>query len=246
MNLTGKILKTREGNEVIVEKHDEYIHVTIDGVEKKYNLIKVFKSGYLSATDTKLQEEILEYINKLEKEKLEDEKKELEEARLAFSKEKQAEEKRKQDAKFGSEYHVEHLDRSKQYTYQEVQDMYKINIYPNGRGINPISDSIVLISSIDKQNDRFVYHDRWTKSGDYIYCGEGRSQNQRLGRRNNAIINAKADGKLLHLFIKLSPTEYYYQGIFEYVSHTSEEEKDENGNKRQEYKFRLRKVKSAS
>lgn len=244
MDLTGKILKTKEGIEVMVEKHDDFIHVTINGMEKKYKLINAFKSGYLSAIDSKLQEEILEYIVELENKILEDEIKELEERRLNSEKEKQIKEQEKQNAKFGNDYHVEHLDRTKQYTYQEVQDMYKINIYPNGRGINPITDSIVLISSIDKQSDRFVYHDRFTSSGDYIYCGEGRSNDQKLGRRNNAIINAKADGKPIHLFVKLSPTEYYYQGIFEYVSHSAEIEKDENGKERIEYKFRIRKVKN--
>ena len=46
----------------------------------------------------------------------------------------------------------------------------------------------------------------------------------------------------LHLFVKFSPQEYYYQGVFELVDYTYEDEKDEDGNIRKEYKFRLRKV----
>ena len=53
------------------------------------------------------------------------------------------------------------------------------------------------------------------------------------------------NGKKIHLFVKFSPQEYYYQGIFELVDYTYEDEKDEDGNIRKEYKFRLRKVTSA-
>ena len=47
------------------------------------------------------------------------------------------------------------------------------------------------------------------------------------------------------LFVKFSPQEYYYQGIFELVGYKYEDEKDEDGNIRKEYKFRLRKVTGA-
>jgi hypothetical protein len=55
-------------------------------------------------------------------------------------------------------------------------------------------------------------------------------------------VDAAADGKVIHLFVKFSPQEYYYQGVFKLVDHTYENDKDENGNTRKEYKFRLRKV----
>ncbi|WP_101772277.1 hypothetical protein [Peptostreptococcus faecalis] len=58
---------------------------------------------------------------------------------------------------------------------------------------------------------------------------------------NRAIIDAECDGKQIHLFVKLSPKEYYYQGVFFLVGHTYEDEKDETGSIRKEYKFRLRK-----
>jgi hypothetical protein len=44
------------------------------------------------------------------------------------------------------------------------------------------------------------------------------------------------------LIIKFSPEEYYYQGIFKLVGYTYEDDLDEEGNTRKEYKFRLRKV----
>ena len=49
-------------------------------------------------------------------------------------------------------------------------------------------------------------------------------------------------GKVIHLFVKFSPKEYY-QGIFELTNYTYEDALDENGNTRKEYKFRLKKVK---
>lgn len=58
---------------------------------------------------------------------------------------------------------------------------------------------------------------------------------------NKAIVDAERDGKTIHLFVKFSPQEYYYQGIFSLVDYTHEDDKDESGNVRKEYKFRLRK-----
>jgi hypothetical protein len=63
-----------------------------------------------------------------------------------------------------------------------------------------------------------------------------------MSKGNAAIRDAAYDGKKIHLFVKFSPQEYYYQGIFELVSYTYEDERDENGNVRKEYKFRLRRV----
>ncbi len=59
---------------------------------------------------------------------------------------------------------------------------------------------------------------------------------------NKAIVEAKAQGKQIHLFVKFSPQEYYYQGIFSLADYTYEDDKDESGNLRKEYKFRLRKM----
>ena len=61
-----------------------------------------------------------------------------------------------------------------------------------------------------------------------------------MTKGNLAIRDAAQNGKEIHLFVKFSPQEYYYQGIFELVDHTYE--KEEDGNTCKEYKFRLRKV----
>ena len=90
-----------------------------------------------------------------------------------------------------------------------------------------------------------MYHDKWTAEGDYLYSGEGKTGDQTMTKGNLAIRDAARNGKKIHLFVKLSPQEYYYQGVFELVDYTHENEKDEDGNIRKEYKFRLRKVTSA-
>ena len=243
MDLTGKKLRTKTGIEIVVSKHDNYIHFTLNGEEKTFDLVKAFRSGFLSSDDVKLQEAIMKRVEEIEKENIEKERKEIEEQRLAEERKKLEEERKKQDAKFGKDYHVEYLDRSQRFTYEEVRDMYKITIY---KGISTKKDYLVLISSIDDSGNKFVYHDRWASNGDYIYSGAGKSNDQSLSGGNLDIINSKNDGKEIHLFIKLSPTEYFYQGVFEYIDHTIETECDENKNKRNEYKFRLRKVKKHS
>ena len=60
--------------------------------------------------------------------------------------------------------------------------------------------------------------------------------------RNRAIVEVAADGKAIHLFVKFSPQEYYYQGVFKLVDYTYENDKDAKGNTRKEFIFRLRKV----
>ena len=63
-----------------------------------------------------------------------------------------------------------------------------------------------------------------------------------MTKGNLAIKEASQNGKKIHLLVKFSPQEYYFQGIFELVDYIYEDEKDEDGNTRKEYKFRLRKV----
>lgn len=146
------------------------------------------------------------------------------------------------DEMFSEDYHVAHLARHPVLVYQQVEEQFGIQISGFGRGINPTPSTVVLISSIGKAGGNFVYHDKWTSDGDYVYSGEGKTGNQPMTKGNCAIKNAAHDGKKIHLFVKFSPQEYYYQGVFDLVDITYEDEMDENGNTRKEYKFRLRKV----
>lgn len=63
-----------------------------------------------------------------------------------------------------------------------------------------------------------------------------------MTRGNKAIADAVQNGKIIHLFVKFSPQEYYYQRVFSLVDYKYEDDKDETGLIRKEYKFRLRKM----
>lgn len=141
---------------------------------------------------------------------------------------------------FGPDYNVKYLSKHPILTYQQVETQFGIKISGFGRGINSTETSVILISSVNKKRSGFVYHDHWTNEGDYIYSGEGKTGNQKMKLGNKAIVNAKKDNKTIHLFVKFSPREYYYQGIFYLVDYELEDDKDETGNIRKEYKFKLR------
>jgi hypothetical protein len=113
------------------------------------------------------------------------------------------------------------------YTYQQIENMFGISIYPFGKGINPTETRVVLISVVSKKQESFVYHDGWMHNGDYMYSGEGKRGDQTLTKGNREIINAKRFGKTIHLLTKFSSKEYYYQGIFELDSYTYEDQEDD-------------------
>lgn len=134
------------------------------------------------------------------------------------------------------------MDRDVKLSFEEVENKFKIKMRGFGRGINITPDAIILISKVAKNKNEFVYHDYWTKEEDYIYSGEGKIGDQLLTRGNAAIANAASVGKKIHLLIKMSSKEYYYQGEFKVIDYYQEIDVDEEGKSRKEYKFRLRKV----
>lgn len=144
--------------------------------------------------------------------------------------------------RFGPDYNFEHLQKQPILTRQEVEEQFGFNL-SFGKGINTsrLNSNIVLISVISKEHGFFVYHDHWTQEGDYIYSGEGKNGDQSLVRGNRAIINAKDEHKTIHLFVKFSPQEYFYQGVFELIDYTYEDDFGADKKIRKEYKFRLRK-----
>lgn len=138
-------------------------------------MLKAFES-FLKLENKELQTqiyEILEEINKREEEKKEL-KTENEKNVNKISLNKNHKEKNI-DKMFDSDYHVEYLKRNPILTYKQVEDQFGIKISGFGRGINPTPNGIVLISSMSKSGGKFVYHDKWTASGDYIYSGEGKN-----------------------------------------------------------------------
>lgn len=235
MELIGlKVKHTVFGVGTITEKGGNYITVEFAAKTTKFVYPDAFEK-FIKAEDSAVQQAIADEIN--------DAKAAEEQRRAAVA--VAAPKAKTLDEMFAPDYHAEKLARQPILTYQQVEDQFGIRISGFGRGINPTDDTVVLISSIGKASGNFVYHDKWTAEGDYLYSGEGKTGDQTMTKGNLAIRDAARNGKKLHLFVKFSPQEYYYQGVFELVDYTYEDEKDEDGNIRKEYKFRLRKVISA-
>ena len=228
------------GEGTIVALEGVIISVDFDGEVRKFG-IRVFNQHFSFADDDtrKIIEAAVEEINEAERVAAEERAAEAETAR---SKEAAAARREKLVRGFDESYHAVFLRTDEVYDYRQVEADYGIHIFPFGRGINPTNDSVVLISSINKTGGNYVYHDKWDSNGDYIYSGEGSIGDQAMTRGNLEIKDAETNGKAIHLFVKFSAQEYYYQGIFKLVDYTYEDDLDEDGNIRKEYKFRLRKV----
>jgi hypothetical protein len=230
----------------IIDCDSHYLTIQFGDKARKFVYPDAF-AKFLKAENQNMQEAIITSI--ISNKQAEDERRQ---ANLAAHKIKEEREKhtissaitKSKDVKdgFGPDYNVQHLARTPIFTYQEVEQQFNIKITGFGRGINKTPCSVILISSVEKKKSGFIYHDHWTAEGDYIYSGEGKSGDQTMSSGNKAIVDADTEGRDIHLFVKFSPQEYYYQGVFKLVDYTYENDKDENGNTRKEYKFRLRKV----
>lgn len=250
MNLIGiKVKHATFGTGVITEKTDSYITVEFAAKTTKFVYPDAFEK-FIKAEAADVQQTIIDSINAV-KAAAEQKRQAEETARRAAAEQRRAanavavpkaKKSKTLDEMFAPDYHVEKLARQPILTYQQVEAQFGIRISGFGRGINPTDNTVVLISSIGKASGNFVYHDKWTADGDYLYSGEGKTGDQTMTKGNLAIKDAAQSGKEIHLFVKFSPQEYYYQGIFELVDCTYEDDKDENGNIRKEYKFQLKKV----
>lgn len=254
MNYTdkiGQIVLNKKGEKgTIVKVDNEHICVEFSDRTPVFQ-IDAFEKGFLTFLNPIFQNEINEGIkqakikteenkrihDELIKKQIAEQSKAVKQAPTMLGKKKNL----KIDDMFGKDYHVEHLKRQPILAYQEAEKQFGINISGFGRGINPTDNSVVLISNISKKGKSFVYHDRWTIEGDYIYSGEGRLGDQKMTKGNLQIVTAKERGKKIFLFVKFDSTAYYFQGEMELVDYYTEDEKDSEGNLRKEYKFKLRK-----
>ena len=250
MDLIGiKVKHNAWGTGTVVEFDGKYIAADFAVGNKRFVYPDAFKK-FIKAEDAGVQQMIIDSINEAKAKAAQ--KRQAEEAARKAAEEqrratiavaaRKAKKTKSLDEMFAPDYHAEKLARQPILTYQQVEDQFGIRISGFGRGINPTDNTVVLISSIGKAGGNFVYHDKWTADGDYLYSGEGKTGDQTMTKGNLAIRDATRNSKKIHLFVKFSPQEYYYQGIFELVNYTYENEKDESGNIRKEYKFRLRKV----
>lgn len=228
------------GEGVIDAVEGEKIVVDFNGEKKGFGIDDF--CNHFRFIDDETKELIQQAIDEIkdDRAKVEAARKAAEEAKKAA--EAAAAKKAQIVAGFNKGYNAKYLNLDDVYTYEEVEAQFGIQIHGFGRGINPTENTVVLISSIGGNANNFVYHDKWDTNGDYIYSGEGKTGDQKMNGGNLEIKDAAQNGKVIHLFVKFSPQEYYYQGIFELVDYTYEDDKDEEGNVRKEYKFRLRKV----
>ncbi len=242
MNLVGVKVKHKAfGNGVITKLDGDMLTVDFGGKNVELTYPSAFEK-FLKAEDDSVQAEIEQTIVEAKKAKMEQLKAIEQEAKAKTEIKQITKSSKSIDDMFSEDYHAEHLARQPILTYQQVEVQYGIRITGFGRGINITESSVVLISSIGKSAGKFTYHDRWTSDGDYLYSGEGKTGDQTLTRGNLAITDAEKDNKDIHLFIKFSPQEYIYQGVVKLVDYSYEDDKDEDGNIRKEYKFRLRRI----
>ena len=245
--LNVKVKHKVYGIGIITEASDNHLTIKFVAKESKFKYPDAFEQ-FIEAEDASVQAEIMEEVNnkklatKVQQQAAEEARKTEEERRITEGQTVPVKRNRKRiEDGFGPDYNVRHLARQPILTYQQVEEQFGIKIAGFGRGINRTSSTVVLISSVDRKKAGFVYHDHWTSDGDYMYSGEGKTGDQQMTIGNRAIVDAERDGKIIHLFVKFSPQEYYYQGVFSLVNYTYEDDKDESGNVRKEYKFRLRK-----
>lgn len=240
MNLISEKIRSKAfGIGIIIEQTNTSILVAFAEKQSKFSYPDAFEK-FIAAENMVLQSEILALIENKKKEC--EFKKEADAIKIATDKYSQDFLTKGYNKKFDKEYHVDFLAKHPILTYQQVEKQYGIKISGFGRGINATNDSIVLISSIEKRRNGFVYHDYFTSEGDFIYSGEGKSGDQTMKSGNLALKNTDDTRKNIYLFVKFSPQEYYYQGIYTVTDFTYEDEKDVDGNMRKELKFRLKKT----
>ena len=218
---------------------EKYIIVSFAACEKRFSYPFAFEGGFLKAIDEGLQSSIMEMI---EKSKNPPTMSSLQSPPTTLPQKTNSIDIKK----FDSDYHSEYLKQHPILTYKEVEEQFNIKIAGFGRGINDTPTAIVLISGVKALSNKYVYHDHWTANGDYIYSGEGKIGDQKLTCRNKAVIDAEHNRKKIYLLVKFSPKKYCYQGEFSLLDYTYEDAKDEDGNIRKEYKFRLQKSTEAS
>lgn len=180
MELIGlKVNHAVFGVGTIIEKDGNYITVEFSAKTTKFVYPDAFEK-FIKAEDPAVQQAISDKVNDAKaaaEQKRQAERKAAEEQRraavaVAAPKAKKA---KTLDEMFAPDYHAEKLARQPILTYQQVEERFGIRISGFGRGINPTDNTVVLISSIGKASGNFVYHDKWTADGDYLYSGEGKT-----------------------------------------------------------------------
>lgn len=238
MNIVGKKVRHKAfGEGTIIAQDEKKVTVSFNGCERKFGYPGAF-AKFVEVLDDDAQQ----YINALAEEKAEAD--EQEKARKTQETEEKIEIRRNQKTNLDgidADYHIEYMDKKQMLDYKQVEEKHGVQRSGWGKGINKKGNEVFLFSSLEKRGINYVYHDHWDKNGDFIYSGEGKIGEQKMIGGNKALVEASDNNLPIHLYIKVSAQEYYYQGIHSLVEYYLEDEKGEDGVIRKEYKFRLRK-----
>ena len=127
------------------------------------------------------------------------------------------------------------------YKREDLMSAFK-GAFQGGINICKRTNTIVITS---KHTGNRIYDDKLFDGDVMYYTGEGQVGNQKMWKGNKAILDAKEQGRDIHLFVRFKPTEYTYFGIVELVDEPFfAEEKDTEGSMRKVIKFPMMKVSS--
>ena len=219
MNLVGiKVKHKAFGAGKVTELDAQYVTIAFEAKTTKFVFPDCFEN-FVKAEDASVQSAIDKMIvdakiaEEQKKQEEETARKATEEQRSASIATPASKAKKTLDEMFAPDYHAEKLARQPILIYQQVEEQFGIRISGFGRGINPTDNTVVLISSIGKASGNFVYHDKWTLDGDYLYSGEGKTGDQTMTKGNLAIRDAARNGNKIHLFVKFSPQDFTIKGF---------------------------------
>lgn len=224
LNLVNVRIRREDGLECTIINQEAGKYQVDNGSKITF---KAFETGYYVAIDSVVQQQINAEIERI---KLEEEAKQL---RIQKAQIESADAFKRAEflGQFHTKYNAKHLRKDICLTYEEVENLFNFAIKNRGKGINRVDkhNYVVIISSLDKKTGgKFDYHDYWDTDGNYIYSGEGGDDDHQMTKGNLDIYNTNNNGMPIYLFVKLSSTEYYYQGQMKYVSHEFVEEKCKN------------------
>ena len=129
---------------------------------------------------------------------------------------------------------ISDFNLGQKYKREDLMDAFK-GAFQGGINICKRTNTIVITS---KHTGNRIYDDKLFDGDVMYYTGEGQVGDQKMWKGNKAILEAKANGRDVHLFVRFKPTEYTYFGIVELVDQPYyADERDKLGNMRKVIKF---------
>lgn len=106
-------------------------------------------------------------------------------------------------------------------------------------GISTPKDFPIILLVTGESGNLYGYTDGFRDDGTFWYTGEGQVGDMKMTRGNAAILNHRANAKVLHLFRDLTEGNLQYISESEYVDHHTEVAPDRDGNPRKTIVFEL-------